>query len=540
MSTTQEMEREFAEFERRIDRLKQAERELDTLGTPEWREQSHKEIAALRARLKDPKRVDEVEQELIALKEKLKPDVSVSLSRTSFELDTWSDVDLGLENTGSAPARNIAVTMPDIVEVSSLSNIRSLPSDRETKVSFRLKPLRKGKIPLKLAITFEDTGGKQYKAEQTVDIEVAGAKMESPVEPTFTATFPKELQTIYSSAESLARGGFARVFKARRKKDGAIAAVKVPLELDPVVGKSFLSEIENWKKLDHDNIVRLLDFNILPAIYIEMELCQQSLEELTKPLIVERAAYIILEVARGLGYAHSKGIIHRDLKPSNILLRDEIPKISDWGLSKVKAESRQSLSTSFSAMYAAPEQFSPRTFGRSDERTDIFQLGIIFYELTTGELPFKGEDLTEISYAITNETPKPPSEVNPEAVGVEPMIMRCLQKKKEDRYQSIAELQGDLASFLGVDFKKSLTLSRSHLEKIKLCTDLVEVFATQGNCQKSILYLKNLQNYISSDEIKGMVQEEVNALEFYSRQEVSMADRLPKLQEIIHRARMGG
>jgi len=434
---TNEMELEFKEFERKIERLKQAEAELKALGTPEWREQFQKEIATIKAKLKNPKRVDEVEREVSALKEKLKP------------------------------------TEP-----------------------------------------FEERKPPPY--------------------------FPAELLTIYSSAELIAKGGFARVFRACRKRDGVLVAAKVPVDMDPAVGKSFLREIENWQKLDHDNITRLLDFNILPVIYLEMELCHQSLEELTKPLMVERAAYIILEITRGLRYAHSKGIIHRDLKPSNILLKDDIPKISDWGLSKVKSDSRLSLSTSFSPIYAAPEQYSPRSFGKSDERTDIFQLGIIFYELITGELPFKGEDLTEISYAITTETPKPASEANPEASGIEPIILKCLQKKKDDRYQSVAELQSDLASFLGIDFKRSLTRSRNQVEKIKLCSDLIEVHASEGNGQKCILYLKNLEGYISAAELREIIQEEIKALEFYAHKKVSITERLPGLEEIVHRARMGG
>lgn len=436
MAKTDKIELEFREVEDKIERLKKAEAALGNLGTPEWREQHQKDIAAIKSKLKNPKKADEVERELGALKEKLRP----------------------------------------------------------------VEPPRERKLP---------------------------------------PYFPVELLTIYSSAEPIARGGFARIFKAWRKRDGVPVATKVPVDMDPAIGRSFLKEIENWQKLDHDNIARLLDCNILPAIYLEIELCDQSLAELNKPLSVERVAYTILEITRGLRYAHAKGIIHRDLKPSNILLKDDIPKISDWGLSKVKSESRVSISASLSPMYAAPEQYSPRTFGNSDERTDIFQLGIIFYELATGELPFKGEDLTEISYAITNETPKPPSEVNPEAVELEPIILKCLQKKKDDRYQSVAELQDDLASFLGVDFKKSLNMSRNQLEKLKLCSDLIEVYASQLKGPKCLLYLKNLQGYISGNELKKMVQEEIKALDFYIHKELDIADRIPKIEELIHRARMG-
>jgi len=104
-----------------------------------------------------------------------------------------------------------------------------------------------------------------------------------------------------------------------------------------------------------------------------MELCDQSLANLPKPMDVDKAAWIIFNIAEGLKYAHSKGIIHRDLKPQNILLKDGIPKISDWGLSKVLAESSSATATkAFTPLYAAPEQIKGED---KDERTDIWQLG---------------------------------------------------------------------------------------------------------------------------------------------------------------------
>jgi len=168
---------------------------------------------------------------------------------------------------------------------------------------------------------------------------------------------------------------------------------------------------------------------------------------------VERATWLIFNIAEGLKYAHKLKIIHRDLKPHNILLSQGIPKISDWGLSKVLAESTTSTTTAFTPYYASPEQISGDF---KDERTDIFQLGIIFYELVTGELPFKGDNLVEIGMAIATKQPALPSEINPEAKEVENIIMKCLEKDKEKRYQSVKELQEDLADYLKIEYTKSL------------------------------------------------------------------------------------
>ena len=300
----------------------------------------------------------------------------------------------------------------------------------------------------------------------------------TPVTPTYSyptvTSFPAELLSIYEPVEELGMGGFARVYKAKRKKDGKVVAVKIPLSPDPATGKSFLREIENWTKLKHPNIVRVYDYNILPVPFFEMEYCEGSLEKIPKPMNVKEATMLIFNIAEGLKYAHSKGVIHRDLKPSNILLKSGIPKISDWGLSKVLGKTGTS-ETSFTALYAAPEQFSKSKFGATDERTDIWQLGVIFYKLTAGKLPFESDDPFELMFSIMNEEPTKPSELNPEAKEVEPIIMRMLAKRKEERYENVAELQQDLASYLGIEFRRELKRSR-----------------TMGNKRLIIYYLGNL------------------------------------------------
>ena len=102
----------------------------------------------------------------------------------------------------------------------------------------------------------------------------------------------------------------------------------------------------------------------------------------------------------------------------------------------------------FTPHYAAPEQFS-RKYGNIGVWTDIWQLGVVFYQLTTGELPFKGDDFIELMTAITTKDPIKPSELNPQIdKEVEDIILKCLKKKPEERYQSISELQRDLAKYL--------------------------------------------------------------------------------------------
>jgi len=265
--------------------------------------------------------------------------------------------------------------------------------------------------------------------------------------------FPRELENKYTEIMFVGRGGIAWVFSAIRKTDNVRVAVKIPISFDEVTGKCFLNEIAAWETLRHPNIVEVTAVNILPVPYVEMEFVPGSLEAIEKPLPVWKAVHLITGVVDGLRYAHEHGFIHRDIKPHNILLTEDlVPKITDWGMSKVlAADIKKSSIAGFSLSYAAPEQVSPTEFGRTDERTDVYQLGVVFYELVTGSLPFGGESIVEVGNAILREPPIPPSEYNPDAEAVEKIILKCLAKNPEDRYSSAVELLDALQGYLDED-----------------------------------------------------------------------------------------
>lgn len=265
--------------------------------------------------------------------------------------------------------------------------------------------------------------------------------------------FPRELEGKYTEITYIGRGGIAWVFSARRKSDGVKIAVKIPISFDETTGKCFLNEIAAWETLRHENIVEVTAVNILPVPYVEMEFVPGSLEAMEKPLPVWKAVHIINGVTAGLQYAHEHGFIHRDIKPHNILLtEDVVPKITDWGMSKVlAADIKKSSIAGFSLSYAAPEQVSPSEFGRTGERTDLYQLGVVFYELVTGSIPFGGESIVEVGNAILRENPIAPSEYNPDAEAVQKIILKCLEKDPARRYQSAAELLDALAGYLDED-----------------------------------------------------------------------------------------
>jgi hypothetical protein len=261
--------------------------------------------------------------------------------------------------------------------------------------------------------------------------------------------FPQELADKYTRPSPIGSGGFAMVYSAYRASDNQKVAVKIPLRSNERTGRSFLHEIRVWEGMHHPNIVEVKAVNILPVPYVEMEYVPGSLENVTKPVPAGLAIRIVRDIAEGIRYAHAQRCIHRDIKPQNILLTDAmIPKITDWGISKVLEENnRKTTVAGFSLSYAAPEQIAPETFGSTDERTDIYQIGAVFYELVTGRIPFDDGSMMEMVRRITTEDPIPPSGLNPEAAAVERIILKCLAKNKTERYQSAGELLDALREY---------------------------------------------------------------------------------------------
>ncbi|MGA2913621.1 MAG: protein kinase [Methanoregula sp.] len=294
-------------------------------------------------------------------------------------------------------------------------------------------------------------------ADMTPEVDTKGPVLSKPYtsvgEP--SSYFPKELESKYTEIKYLGRGGIAWVFSARRRTDEIKVAVKIPISFDEITGKSFLNEIAAWETLRSPNIVEVTAVNILPIPYVEMEYVPKALETIEKPVPIWKAVHIVSGIAEGLWYAHKHGFIHRDIKPHNILLNEDfVPKITDWGMSKVlTTELKKSSIAGFSLAYAAPEQVSPTEYGRTDERTDIYQLGVVFYELVTGSVPFGGESIVEVGNAILREQPIAPSEFNSEAAAVEKIILTCLKKDPAQRYQTAEELLAALHAYLDEDDK---------------------------------------------------------------------------------------
>ena len=271
------------------------------------------------------------------------------------------------------------------------------------------------------------------------------AEAAAPPAPGPAVPFPPSLEKFFLDPVFIGEGGVARVFRARNAKTGNLVAVKVPVRFDEATGIHFTRDIFLWQGLEHKNIVRILSSNILPVPYIEMEYAPSSLAKLPLPLPEERAVGIVLDIARGLAYAHGKGIVHRDIKPENILLaEDGTAKITDWGLGKDMGNSFTSSVIGFSPAYAAPEQLAPHQYGRPGPATDIYQLGMLLAEVLTGAVAFHGRGMHDMNMAILNDSPEIPRWNGRHEQDLRQIIIRCLAKRPEERYSSVSDFIRDL------------------------------------------------------------------------------------------------
>ena len=269
----------------------------------------------------------------------------------------------------------------------------------------------------------------------------------SPPAPKPAPDHIKNLLSDYRITEVLGSGGFAEVY-AGTDANGKYAAIKIPqMKLDTTIDSSiidnFEKETEIWKNLEHPNIVGIFSAANQPLPHIVMEMMNRgSLESLMKrhKLTVDETVHIMLQVLEGLSYAHRMATIHRDLKPENILFTSSgEAKITDWGIGKLlsSTEMNKTIGIKGTLNYSTPEQFDKNKYGEVDWQTDIFQIGIVFYEMLTGDNPFAGEGMAEVVGKVMMHKPQPPSALNPNVpIELDKIVMGALEKEKGDRWRT--------------------------------------------------------------------------------------------------------
>jgi serine/threonine-protein kinase len=257
-------------------------------------------------------------------------------------------------------------------------------------------------------------------------------------------------------------GGMGVVYQCRHKiinKRVALKILRADLARDPEVTERFLMEAKAASAIDDEHIIDISDFGQLPdgAAYFVMEFLDGTpLAQLSgggKPMQAARIVHIALQLAEGLAAAHRMGIVHRDLKPDNVFLitrgkEPDFVKILDFGIAKVSTRATGRL-TQVGSVFGTPHYMSPEQAAGAplDQRGDIYALGVILYEMVTGHVPFDADNFVGILSQQLYQAPLPLRERAPEInipLELEVLIMRCLEKKPEDRYQSMHELHSDL------------------------------------------------------------------------------------------------
>jgi hypothetical protein len=257
--------------------------------------------------------------------------------------------------------------------------------------------------------------------------------------------------------EEIGSGGMATVFKAVQQPLGrtvAIKALKPSIAVDSQFAKRFEREAHFMASLQHENILHVHDFLKLEgSMYIVMEYVQGidlfDLLERRAQLPVDVAAIIALQVARALDYAHFRGIVHRDVKPANIMIsRQGEVKLMDFGIAR--DDSMRDLTETGTGLgtpsYMSPEQILG---DKLDFRSDLFSLGIVLYQMVTGQKPFVEDDSHTVMQKIRLDRYTPPRKLNPLVPrALEHIMARCMEKMPANRYGSTQAMIDDLVEFL--------------------------------------------------------------------------------------------
>ena len=258
----------------------------------------------------------------------------------------------------------------------------------------------------------------------------------------------------YRLDDVVAHSGMGTLYRATDLRNGRQVAVKIPkpeMEADPVLLERFRREQEIGQLLDHPGIVKTFDGEERSRLYMVQEwvdgrLLRAVMNE-ERPLGIERATRLTLAICDALDAMHKMGIVHRDLKPENVMVGpDDAIKIIDFGIA-MKEDARRITHVGMSPMLGTPDYISPEQVQgkRGDQRSDIYAVGIMFYEMLTGTVPFSGANPLAVMNDRLMVDPPPPSEHNPEiSPQLEEIVFHALEKEPRNRYATASEMALDL------------------------------------------------------------------------------------------------
>ncbi len=259
----------------------------------------------------------------------------------------------------------------------------------------------------------------------------------------------------YEVIEKIGSGGMADVYRAKDHRLNRFVAVKIlksEYNEDTKFIAKFRQEAQAIACLSHPNIVGIYDvgedkdMHFFVMEFVDGITLKKYIENRGK-LTVREAVGISLQIANGLEAAHANHIIHRDIKPQNILIsKDGTAKVSDFGIAKAASSNTITANAMGSVHYISPEQARG---GFSDEKSDIYSLGVTIYEMLSGTLPFTGESAVAIALAHIQEDATPLEAIDATIPhGLSNIVAKCMQKKTELRYPTVADLIADMKMFL--------------------------------------------------------------------------------------------
>ena len=266
----------------------------------------------------------------------------------------------------------------------------------------------------------------------------------------------KRLDGRYEIQEIIGVGGMAVVYKAYDSIDDRVVAIKI-LKDELLNNEEFRRRFKNESKaiavLSHPNIVKVYDVSFGDRLmYIVMEyidgITLKEYIEQQKVIRWKEAVHFVEQVLRALQHAHDKGIVHRDIKPQNImLLQDGTIMVTDFGIARFSRSDYRTITDKAigSVHYVSPEQARGDV---TDEKTDIYSVGVLLYEMLTGRLPFEGDSAVSVAIMQLQNEPPRPREINPDIPeGLEQITLKAMQKDPARRYQSAAEMLTDIEEF---------------------------------------------------------------------------------------------
>src|ERR1700687_1678339 len=255
----------------------------------------------------------------------------------------------------------------------------------------------------------------------------------------------------YQLLDVIARSGMATIFRARDLDSGRTVALKVPhmqYESDIVFHERFLREEQIGQRLNHPSIVKVLSPKHKSRMYLAMEYVEgERLSDRlrgARPLPIDTAVQLAIQIADAISYLHDHGVVHRDLKPENVMLTpDGKVKLMDFGIA-LDTTSRKVTWSGLSQTVGTPDYMSPEQVQgkRGDARSDIYSLGIILYEMLTGRVPFAGDNVYAAMRAKVYSTPQPPRQLRPEIpASIEEIVLCAIEQEPHKRFESALEMR---------------------------------------------------------------------------------------------------